>query len=69
MKNLARSRLADIGLPSSKNEEWSYFPVSKLRSIDIPEAIESSASDILGIKNETNAAALFPIAFAMYQES
>lgn len=66
MKNLARSRLANIGLPSPKNKEWYYFPVSKLREIDIPEPIESSASDILGIKNETNAAALFPIAFAAY---
>jgi hypothetical protein len=52
MKNLARSRLANIGLPSPKNEEWYYFPVSKLREIDIPEPIESSASDILGIKND-----------------
>lgn len=66
MKNLARKRLLEIGLPTSRNDDWMYFPVSKISSIEIPQREESCAEDSLNILKETNAAALFPIAFGAY---
>ena len=68
MKNLARKRLLEIGLPLPRNDDWMYFPVSKLSSLEIP-AVENSSvenKNALGIETESNAAALLPIAFGAY---
>lgn len=68
MKNLARKRLLEIELPLPRNDDWMYFPVSKLSSLEIP-AVENSSvenKNALGIETESNAAALLPIAFGAY---
>ncbi|MBO5422896.1 MAG: SufD family Fe-S cluster assembly protein [Fibrobacteraceae bacterium] len=70
MKNLARKRLLEIGLPLPRNDDWMYFPVSKLSSLEIP-AVENSSvenKNALGIETESNAAALLPIAFGAYSK-
>lgn len=64
MKNLARKRIAEIGLPAPRNDDWIYFPTSKVSHIDIPEVDGELEEDTLGIASESNVAALFPIAFA-----
>lgn len=68
MKNLARKRLAQIGFPNKKNENWIYFPVSKIPALETLEFENSLTEDTLGILQETNAAALWPIAFNAYSK-
>lgn len=64
MKNLARQRLRDLGLPRRRDDDWLYFPVARLAKIEIPEAEAAvSEPDTLGIAKERNYAALLPLAF------
>lgn len=65
MKNLARKRLRELGLPRRRHDDWLYFPVAKLAQIEVPEAEDSEGEvDTLGLAGEGNYAALLPLAFA-----
>lgn len=64
MKNLARNRIREIGLPAPRNDDWIYFPTAKVSHIEIPEADGENEADELAIASENNVAALLPLAFA-----
>lgn len=59
----AQARINALGMPKRNNELWSFFPVNK-----IPNVIEGAAGDSaencadFGIANETDIAALLPLA-------
>lgn len=64
MKNLARKRLRELGLPRRRHDDWLYFPVSRLAKLEIPAAeAGTEEADTLGLVAETNYAALLPLAF------
>ncbi len=80
MKKAAQNRLRKIGLPAARNDDWIFFPVSKLSAAlsegtiaftDSQDLVQTSGNETetilknnLGIESEDNVAALLPLAYA-----